>query len=118
MKHKLFVYGTLKKGHRLSTLLDKSKFIKKYKTEVPFIMTSISDAYPMIFENYEHGKSIKGELYEITDKQLEVVDAVELGAGYYRKRIEDDINIYVSPTLIGMRESEHIIKTKNTFEWI
>jgi len=117
--YKVFVYGTLKRGHRLHALLKDATFVKKYVTEKPFIMTSIADSYPMICENHEHGKPVKGEVYEVSKETLLVLDEVELNAGYHRHKYEDDIYIYVtySPHM-GMKESEYIKDDGNTYEWV
>jgi len=82
MSHKLFVYGTLKKGHRLNFLLQKGMFMGKYETvDSDFRMENYFDAFPVVYRDPE-GKKIKGELYEIPTAVYEQVLAMEKGAGY------------------------------------
>ena len=60
MAHKLFVYGTLKKGHRLNFLLQKGMFMGKYETvDSDFRMENYFDAFPVVYRDPE-GKKIKG----------------------------------------------------------
>ena len=77
----LFVYGTLKKGGRLHSVLgNSSEFLGVFKTvEDKFDMHDYGCPV-MIFK--DDGFKIKGELYKVTPECMERVTAVECGAGY------------------------------------
>ena len=94
MKTKLFVYGTLKKGYHLHSLLNKSKYLKDYTTEPLFDMWSVGDHYPVITRS-ENGYRIKGEIYKCSPFDFNRIKFVELQAGYQLEDLTDDIKIFV-----------------------
>lgn len=118
MKHKVFVYGSLKKGFPLNQYLSRSKFIKNHTTEGRYEMRSIADAYPIIAVGMGgEGKHIKGEVYKVSMADLQRLDSIELSAGYFKKTIEEDMIVYVYPIVYGEMSSK--IKTeKDTYEWV
>ena len=77
----LFVYGTLKKGGRLHSVLgSSSEFLGVFRTiENKFDMYDYGCPV-MILE--DGGFKIKGELYKVTPECMARVTAVECGAGY------------------------------------
>ena len=77
----LFVYGTLKKGGRLHSVLgDSSEFLGVFKTvEDKFDMHDYGCPV-MVLEDGSF--KIKGELYSVTPECMARVTAVECGAGY------------------------------------
>jgi len=77
----LFVYGTLKKGGRLHSVLgDSSEFLGVFKTvEDKFDMHDYGCPV-MVLE--DDSFKIKGELYKVTSECMARVTAVECGAGY------------------------------------
>tara|TARA_R100001143_G_C3287565_1_gene99656 strand:+ start:130 stop:552 length:423 start_codon:yes stop_codon:yes gene_type:complete len=77
----LFVYGTLKKGGRLHSVLgNSSEFLGVFKTiESKFDMYSYGCPI-MVFK--DDGFKIKGELHRVTPECMARVTAVECGAGY------------------------------------
>lgn len=94
-KHKMFVYGTLKKGkgnHRYflrgqSTLIEPVRVLEGYRmytwgymhTYVPFIQR-------------EEGYSVTGEVYLVTDDALRAIRGLE--AGYDEEVTEDGAYYY------------------------
>ena len=88
MKHRLFVYGTLRKGQGRSTLLDGQKFLGEVKTEPDYRLYS-NGAYPCLVEAAD-GVSVQGELWEVHDDCLARLDAVEgVDAGLFgRKKVK------------------------------
>ena len=80
-KSNLFVYGTLKKGGTLHSVLgNSSEFLGAFKTiEDKFDMYDYGCPV-MIFK--DDGFEIKGELYKVTPECMARVTAVECGAGY------------------------------------
>ena len=80
-KSNLFVYGTLKKGGRLHSVLgSSSEFLGVFRTiEDKFDMHDYGCPI-MVLENGSF--KIKGELYKVTPECMARVTAVECGAGY------------------------------------
>ncbi len=83
--HKVFVYGTLKKGFKLHHHLENAKFLGE-----GFIwgydLYNVG-WYPAAIKGT--GK-IFGELYEMDDETLKLLDQVE-DEGFLYKRIEDEV---------------------------
>ena len=77
----LFVYGTLKKGGRLHSVLgNSSEFLGVFRTaEDKFDMHDYGCPV-MVLE--DDSFKIKGELYKVTPECMARVTAVECGAGY------------------------------------
>ena len=91
MKHRLFVYGTLKRGRGRSALLDGQKFLGVVRTE-PHYRLFNSDAFPCLVEASREdvagaGVSIEGELWEVDDACLALLDQVEaVDSGLFERR--------------------------------
>ena len=90
----LFVYGTLKKGGKLHSVLgNSSEFLGAFKTtEDKFDMHDYGCPVMLLEDN---GFKIKGELYKVTPECMERVTAVECGAGYVPFIIE--VNDFSEP---------------------
>ncbi len=78
-----FTYGSLKRGGRFHNQANLSDcFLREVVTDEPFAMYDIG--YPMLFRDAT-GHPVKGELYEITEDHLPMLDYIE-GEGYlYQK---------------------------------
>jgi len=85
--HKLFVYGTLKKGFSRNTILKDSSFIGDVTTKPSFTMIDLT-YFPGILEI--GNTSIYGELYEVSDETLQYCDVIEGHPDFY-KRIEVEL---------------------------
>lgn len=84
-QHKLFVYGTLKRGFRNHHLLT-GKYLTSGRTVSRFKMWGFG--FPRISRSRK-GLSVEGELYQIDDKTLARCDALEgVPHHYQRKRIK------------------------------
>jgi len=79
----LFVYGTLKKECGGSILLKNAKFIEECLTIEKFKMVS-NFSYPAVYF-YPHGYCVLGELYQVSEYLLDVIDGYE-GYPYFYKR--------------------------------
>ena len=75
---KVFVYGTLKRGHYNSRLLGRSRFIAE---GVGIGSLYISGKLPLLIED-DNGR-VFGEIWEISKEDYEFVQYIEEGAGYY-----------------------------------
>lgn len=78
--HKVFVYGTLKRGHSNHLLLSTSNFVKESVTKGE--MRSLG-GFPAIHLN--SNRTIHGEIYEVDDTVLERLDRLE-GVPYFYQR--------------------------------
>lgn len=83
--HKIFVYGTLKRGRHNNYMLGPSKFLGVYLTERMFTMYD-GKGFPYVVP--EGSNTIIGELYEVDDKILERLDWLEGVKANHYKRIE------------------------------
>ena len=83
----LFVYGTLKKGGRLHSILgNSSEFLGVFRTvENKFDMYDFGCPVMALEDD---GFKIKGELYKVTPECMARVTAVECGAGYVPFMVE------------------------------
>lgn len=72
----VFVYGTLKKGGRLSCHMSGQKFLGEAKTAPRYRLYNIS-WFPGLKEDEDEGKEIEGELYEVDEQCLANLDRVE-----------------------------------------
>lgn len=85
---KLFIYGSLKKGHynhtrfgfNKSTFLGEACTLEKYKL--------LSAGWFPVMVEAEPGTSIQGEIWEVEDDCLKYLDCMELDSGYARKPVE------------------------------
>lgn len=86
-KHRVFVYGTLKKGIHNHRLLVSSDFIGNAYTLDTFKMFHVG--FPVIkFSDHPDAKSVYGEVYDVDDETLKRLDSLESeGSMYDRKQI-------------------------------
>lgn len=115
MKHKLFVYGTLKKGHYFHRdyLEGYSDFLGKHKTSDDYII--YIDGIPFMVEEIGSGPVI-GELYEIDEVTLYQIDTLEGHPQFYTRTIIDIENLetgekttawaYVHPNIFKHRKDK------------
>jgi gamma-glutamylcyclotransferase (GGCT)/AIG2-like uncharacterized protein YtfP len=86
-KHRVFVYGTLKRGIHNHRLLEKSQFIGEAFTVEKFRMYNVG--FPIIHESdHPDAKSVFGEVYDVDDETLARLDSLEAeGKMYDRKAV-------------------------------
>lgn len=114
---KLFVYGLLKEGYSLNSVLSKSKKIGNYTTKCKGLVMS-GFSYPFIWENKYSKYNIKGELYEVNKSDLQNANRIELGAGYNLKELDKDIFGYVYPEPIELNSSRVDVNDEEKYyEW-
>ncbi len=85
MKHRVFVYGTLKRGFRLHFYLESGKFLGEGFIEGYEMY--IVDWYPAVIKG--KGK-VFGEIYEVDDKTLKLLDEIE-DEGLLYKRVKEKV---------------------------
>ena len=93
MIHRVFVYGTLKKGFWNNPLLKGCEFLGGAVTVPTYSMISVSHAvitlFPVIRPS-ENGKPVVGEIYTVDDEVLERLDRLEgVHKGMYRRELID-----------------------------
>ena len=86
MTHRVFVYGTLKRGFWNHYLLEGREFFGTAATVPTYRM--IENGFPVILPDPE-GKPIAGEIYAVDDETLARLDQLEReGSSYDRKLID------------------------------
>jgi gamma-glutamylaminecyclotransferase len=79
MRHRLFVYGTLKKGlPNHDNYMESAKHLGKYQTveKYPLVLCGARYVPCMIYQPGE-GHHVEGELYEVDAECLNRIDALE-----------------------------------------
>ncbi len=113
---KLFVYGTLKKGFGLNSILTNSKFLGEHITKPGYSMSGVS--FPLVWKDKNSNYKIKGELYEPTKSDLRFANNIEMGAGYNLEEIEKGIYAYIYPNPWIMKSPQVKLNTdKKYYEW-
>ena len=85
----LFVYGTLKKGGRLHSVLgNSSDYIGTYITaDDKYDLFSYARSFPILVAR-EKGFRIRGEVWSVTPETMDRVNAIESGSSYYPFQID------------------------------
>jgi len=129
-KQKLFVYGTLKRGHRLHGFLNGQKYLGEYHTAPNFDILDYGEGIFPVVVLKKKGFKIKGELYEVDPTAWSLTDRLEIGAGYKPVTIslipddKDSKELYVKATMyvytdeVNLEMSDSFIIVKdNMKEW-
>ena len=135
-RHKLFVYGTLKKKHRLNSLLVDEVFVGDYITKnSSYGMSSYLDSFPMVYYSDTHNNQIVGELYEVTTLNYDQILAMEYNAGFIPIQVDiqdvDDLTderalMFLIPNTNGVdkdmnyyqKQNSKIKMEDNKMEWV
>ena len=96
---KLFVYGTLKRGHLRDYYLSGQRYLGEAITFPKYRLLNFHGRFPLLVEN-ENGVNVKGEIWDIDDDCLERLDYLEAeGEAYERMNISvigyEDIVAYI-----------------------
>ena len=81
-RHRVFVYGTLKRGQRNFHYLRDSEFVAEFITEAVYSMHSF-DTYPAVCLPGQH--AIHGEIYHVSDAQFQQLDELDSYPDYYQR---------------------------------
>jgi gamma-glutamylaminecyclotransferase len=92
MKHRIFVYGTLKKGFpNHDRYMQSAEKLGNYRTVEKYPLVLIGQRYvPCMINAPGEGDLIEGELYEVDDdclKRLDALERIKKPDGYRRLRI-------------------------------
>jgi gamma-glutamylaminecyclotransferase len=108
--HRVFVYGTLKRGYNNHYLLGRSRYMGKSATRSNYLM--VSGGFPVILP-LNPGQSVAGELYHVDDATLARLDQLEGVPYMYTREVIDALErgkpvkayVYVgNPTTWMVRE--------------
>ncbi len=107
--HRVFVYGSLKRGAERNDLLKTAVFAGKAITAAPYRM--LDGPYPVLLDNGPGGHRVTGEVYEIDDDTLKALDDYEgVGERLY-DRIEIDVmiesEVHASRVLVYIGCADH-----------
>ena len=102
---KVFVYGTLMKGHGNSWLLENEAFLGEAETQPEYTLFNLGH-FPGMVEGGE--TAVKGEVYDVSSWTLGWLDKLESVPDLYqRKKITlqngDEVQTYIFP-----RKSLHV----------
>jgi gamma-glutamylcyclotransferase (GGCT)/AIG2-like uncharacterized protein YtfP len=98
MTHRVFVYGTLKRGYSNHGLLVGARFMGETATRQRFRM--ISGGFPVILDK-RNGWPVHGEIYHVNDETLARLDELERVGRSYDRKIADisendrDVKAYI-----------------------
>jgi len=83
--HRVFVYGTLKKGFCRHHALSRQNFLGVATTQAEYKLLDLGD-YPGLVSS-DDGESIAGELYEVDEACLQNLDVIEgVAVGLYARK--------------------------------
>jgi gamma-glutamylaminecyclotransferase len=84
--HRLFVYGTLMRGFCRHGFLKGQTFVQTAMTRPKYRLINLGD-YPGLVETADQGRQIHGEVWEVSEDALAILDEVEgTDAGLYERR--------------------------------
>ncbi|MEH6578083.1 MAG: gamma-glutamylcyclotransferase family protein [Amphritea sp.] len=89
----VFIYGTLKRGFaNHKSHLDQAEYLGEYTTDEHYPLVVAGRWYsPCLMDRPGEGLPVTGELYQVTNQTLELLDhleRVDAPDGYRRKRIQ------------------------------
>ncbi len=92
MNHRIFVYGTLKKGFpNHDRYMQSAEKLGGYRTVESYPLVLIGERYvPCMIDAPGEGEQIEGELYEVDDdclKRLDALERIKKRDGYRRCKI-------------------------------
>ena len=111
--NRVFVYGTLKRGQRNFHFLRHAEFVAEFTTGRIYSMYQFDD-YPAVCLNGR--QAIRGEIYQVTDRQFKALDDLEAEPALPHARLPDDahyLSVTRRSTLEGELESGHLITAAN-----
>ncbi len=81
-RHRVFVYGTLKRGQRNFHYLRDAEFVAEFVTEAIYSMHSF-DTYPAVCLPGQH--AVHGEIYHVSGAHFRQLDELERYPEYYQR---------------------------------
>lgn len=87
--HRVFVYGSLKRGYHNNAVLSESQFIgERFTEDKTWVMRSLS-SFPGVLrcDRPSSAAAISGELYEVDDRTLKRLDRLESNGQFYQREL-------------------------------
>lgn len=81
MKHRVFVYGTLRRGYYNHELLKSSEYLGDYHTGLGYTKIQ-GPGFPFLVKDPD-GEGCLGEVYNVTSLTLEMLDRLESHPDFY-----------------------------------
>lgn len=131
----LFVYGTLKKGYSNNMLLRDTEFIEKSVTIDNFNIKSFGIPIvikPVNTEMKKEAKPIIGEVYNIPQEVLDIVDLLEGHPDLYRRELTK-VKLFETQEIVDAyvyffqpddyyydlsNNDESVVVTEHGYEWV
>lgn len=89
--HRVFVYGTLKRGLRNHHFLEHAAFVGEAHTLTKYRM--LDGSFPVLRDSGADLKQVRGEVYDVDEKTLEKLDELEsVDSGMY-ERVKIDVAV-------------------------
>lgn len=98
MGHRIFVYGTLKKGFHNHYLLEDNDAVFVRSDTLPFHAMYSAGGFPVVLpSSYAPWRNVAGEVYDVSEDCISDLDMLEReGTMYNRKQVEDrDFEAYI-----------------------
>lgn len=87
-KHKIFVYGSLKRGFGNHRILENSMFVGSTETvQHNFCMHPLHGSFPAVTIGPDDSYAIMGELYEVDNQTLNHIDMLESNGSLYTRQL-------------------------------
>ena len=84
-RNTLFVYGTLKSGRAAHHMLAGSRYVGRAKTRPVYRLRDMGP-YPAMVRDEADGMAVRGELWDVDDETLELLDEYEgIEEGLYER---------------------------------
>lgn len=111
---KIFVYGTLKRGGALHSVIEDCEFLGEHVTEPKYRLES-AGAFPLMASG---SYRVKGEIYEVPDELMPILFHIE--QAYTFKKLEDDIYFfyYQMPDVVAYPDIYNILTENDTQTWL
>ena len=102
--HRIFVYGTLKRGHGNAHYLQYSRFLSRGATTRPFMM--LDAGFPVVMDsNRGEILPVQGEIYFVDDRILASLDRLESNGRMYNRSVQmihsEDGDVYPCEMYLG-----------------
>ena len=117
----VFVYGTLKRGNYLSSVLDRSEYLGESQTVSDGFRMFCIGAYPYVTRAQE-GYQISGELYQVDFEILARLDQIEQHPYHYVRTVErfehNGVEVEGEMYLIPYDDDLLLMTEIHTGEWV
>lgn len=99
--HRVFVYGTLKRGFRNHHFLERANFVDEAHTVAAYRM--LDGRFPVLRDSGPDRMTVSGEVYEIDVPTLVALDDLESVTSRMYDRVEIDVVLSATRDASGIR---------------